>query len=120
MTLGGSDEVNTNHIYGSYGIYEGKDRLRAKGLQLPKDMQAVYLANHTRAILDLLYRSLTRHSKVYNLTGASTDWLDTYDQGVILLEQAVLLAPQVSRTAQDELKKWVDGERWALAEEFRL
>lgn len=43
-----------------WGVYEGKDRLLAMGLAVPSEVREVYLANHTRAILDLLYRSLTR------------------------------------------------------------
>ena len=44
-------------------------------------------------ILDLLFRSLHRWGRVLNLTGATTDWLDTREQGERLLEQATLLEP---------------------------
>lgn len=109
VTLGGSTEIDTSPIYGSYGIYQGRQRLESMGLVLPQTGE-VYLANHTRAILDLLYRSLTRWGRILNLTGASTDWLDTYDQGVFLLEQAARLAPHFPHTAQDELRRWVNNE----------
>lgn len=111
VTLGGSSaEVDTAPIYGGWGVYEGKDRLLAMGLAVPSETREVYLANHTRAILDLLYRSLTRWGRVLNLTGAATDWLDTYEQGVFLLEQAEHMAPHFPEAAQDELRRWIGGE----------
>lgn len=110
VTLGGSTEIDTTPIYSGWGVYEGKDRLLAMGLAVPSEAHEVYLANHTRAILDLLYRSLTRWGRVLNLTGAATDWLDTYEQGVFLLEQAEQLAPHFSEAAQDELRRWIEGE----------
>ena len=110
VTLGGSAEVDTTPIYGGWGVYEGKDRLQAMGLAVPSEVREVYLANHTRAILDLLYRSLTRWGRVLNLTGAATDWLDTYEQGVFLLEQAEYLAPHFPEAVQDELRRWIEEE----------
>ena len=91
VTLAGMGDIETSPIYGGLGIYEGKDRLVAQGLDIPASMQRVYIANHSRAILDLLYRSLNRWGRVLNLTGATTDWLDTREQGERLLEQATLL-----------------------------
>ncbi|MDR0178041.1 hypothetical protein [Actinomyces oris] len=35
VMLGGTAEVDTNHIYADLGIYEGRDSLLAKGLELP-------------------------------------------------------------------------------------
>jgi len=79
-------------------------------LAVPPEAREVYLANHTRAILDLLYRSLTRWGRVLNLTGATTDWLETYEQGVFLPEQAEHLEPRFPETTQDELRRWIEGE----------
>ena len=42
--------------------------------------------------------------------GAATDWLDTYEQGVFLLEQAEYLAPHFPEAAQDELRRWIEEE----------
>ena len=70
VTLGGSDELDTNAIYGDLGVYEGRERLLAKGLNIAPEIREVYVANHYRAILDLLYESLTHYGRVYNLTGA--------------------------------------------------
>ena len=60
VTLAGMGDIDTSPIYGDLGIYEGRDRLVAQGLDIPIGMQRVYIANHSRAILDLLYRFLHR------------------------------------------------------------
>ena len=78
---GDTEEINTVPIYGSLGIYEGLGNLLQRGLELPDGMTEAYVANHTRAILDMLYGTLHRHGKIYNLIGAATDWLDTLEQG---------------------------------------
>ena len=64
--------------------------------------------------MDLLYRSLHRWGRVLNLTGATTDWLDTREQGEQLLDQATLLEPAFYPTAQDELRRWIADEARAL------
>lgn len=107
-------DIETTSIYGDLGIYEGRDRLVAQGLDIPAGMQRVYIANHSRAILDLLYRSLQRRGRVLNLTGATTDWLDTREQGERLLEHATMLEPSFHPAAQDELRRWVADEASAL------
>lgn len=110
VTLAGMGDIETTSIYGDLGIYEDKDRLVAQGLDIPASMQRVYIANHSRAILDLLYRSLHRWGRVLNLTGATTDWLYTEEQGEQLLEQATMLEPAFHPAAQDELRRWIADE----------
>lgn len=107
-------DIATTPIYGDLGVYEGRDRLAAQGLDVPAGMRQVYIANHSRAILDLLYRSLHRWGRVLNLTGATTDWLDTKEQGEQLLKQATMLEASFHPAAQDELRRWVADEASAL------
>ena len=80
---------------------------------MPSEAREVYLTNHTRAILDLW--SLTRWGRVLNLTGATTDWLDTKEQGEQLLEQATMLEPAFHPAAQDELRRWIAYEARMLS-----
>ena len=54
VTLAGMGDIDTSPIYGDLGIYEGRDRLVAQGLDIPIGMQQVYIANHSRAIEQLL------------------------------------------------------------------
>jgi len=101
---------NTNSIFGNYGIYEGKDRLLRKGLTVSDDIAEVYLANHFRAILDLLWHSLRKYEVVLNLTGATDDWLDTPEQKELLLSKALLLSGVFTGRAKRSLDAWIEKE----------
>lgn len=115
---GDTEEINTVPIYGSLGIYEGLGNLLQRGLELPDGMTEAYVANHTRAILDMLYGTLHRHGKIYNLIGAATDWLDTLEQGAFLLDQAELLLLHFPGRPGQELQTWIDGEWKQVREDF--
>ena len=65
---------NTNALFGNYGIHECSDSLRCRGISLPEGTR-VYSANHYRAILDMLARSVSKGQVHRHLT--ISDWLDT-------------------------------------------
>lgn len=65
---------NTNALFGEYGIHECSYILRSRGVFIPEGVQ-VFSANHYRAILDMLYRSVSSGSIPEHL--AIGDWLDT-------------------------------------------
>jgi hypothetical protein len=65
---------------------------------------------HWRDRLDMLFRSLTQYGRVYNLNGATVDWLDTPEQQHYLLEQATRMAPHLTEPAQATLTAWMEGE----------
>lgn len=100
---------DTNAIYGDMGVYEGKDRL--SGLEIDPNIQEVWIADHFRAILDMLYRSLKRYDQVHGLRGATEDWLDTPEQKEFLLAQAARLSDWLTPAQQAALKTWIDYER---------
>lgn len=114
VTLAGSPEIDTVPIYGHLGVYEGRQQLTTQGLTINPAITEVYLADHTRAILDLLYQSLARTGHVYNLTGATTDWLETHQRGQLVLQQAARMAPRFPEAAQAELQRWISSERQQL------
>ena len=59
LTLAGEGlEWNTNALFGEYGIHECSDILRGRRISIPDGVQ-VFSANHYRAILDMLYRSVS-------------------------------------------------------------
>lgn len=112
LQLAGDGQVlDTNHIYGSYGIYECGSAMRERGLQIPLEMTAVYAANHNRAILDMVYRSLLVHHKVLGLVGAAEAWLDTQEQKLFLLEKAAEMLSFVGEREREALRCWIDKER---------
>jgi len=100
---------DTNPIYGDMGVYEGKDRLAS--LEIDPAIHEVWIADHFRAILDMLYRSLKRYDAVYNLNGATEDWLDTPEQKDFVLTQAMRLSNSLTPKQQAALAAWIDYER---------
>ncbi|BDF98660.1 hypothetical protein AoKodu_09610 [Actinomyces oris K20] len=48
---------------------------------------------------------------MYNLTDATTDWLETYQRGQLVLEQAARMAPRFPEPAQAELQRWISSEQ---------
>ena len=111
ILCGGTDEVNTNHIYGDLGVYEGRANVAKKGLVFPAEMTEIYVANHFRAILDMVYRSLQEFDKIYNLHGATVDWLDTLEQQHYVLDLAAQMTPYLSEAQQVQLNNWIESER---------
>lgn len=112
LQLAGEAQVlNTNHIYGEYGIYECSEGMRKLGLYIPEEIAVVYAANHYRAILDLLYDSLRTHQQVIGLTGTTEEWLDTPEQKVLVLEKAAQMLPFLSEPESEELRRWIEKER---------
>lgn len=112
VTLAGDGtEIDTNPIWGNFGVYEGKSKLIQSGLIVGADIERVYIANHFRAILDLLYYSLKKYGEVHNLSGAANDWLDTQKQKELLLGKAEQLSDIFDGKSLVALLNWVDGER---------
>ena len=103
--------MNINRIYEQYGVYECSKAMREVGLDIPEGMAHVYAANHFRAILDMLYRSLIRHHKVIALAGATEDWLDSQEQKEFLLEKAAEMLPFLDKGQKANLRKWINQER---------
>lgn len=56
----GKEVPDTSEILGSYGIRECSDVLRRFGVPV-EEGKKVYAANHIRAILDLVLRSIQKH-----------------------------------------------------------
>lgn len=111
LMLGGTDEIDTNHIYGDLGVYEGRERLLRKRLSVAPSITEVFIANHYRAILDMVFHSLTRYGRIYNLNGATVDWLDTKEQQRYVLKHAALMAPHLSEPTRARLAAWIESER---------
>jgi hypothetical protein len=106
---GDGETVNTNHIYGQYGIYECSSVLRKYGLSF--NGEKAYAANHFRAILDMLYKSLKKHGEIVALKGATEDWFDSDEQKRLLLDKAEEMIPHLSEREQLELRNWIEIER---------
>lgn len=106
---GKGEEIDTNFIFGNYGIYLCNDALKKRGL-VANGVRS-YAANHFRAILDLLYREIKEGRYPYYLFGASEDFLDTEEEKRILLEKTLIMLPFLSSEKQKILSEWVSKER---------
>jgi hypothetical protein len=112
MTLAGpGQEINTASFWSDFGIYEGRERLRKMRLPLPRNVKNIYIANHYRAILDLIYHSLVRYEDILALNGATWDWLSNENQREFLFSKVVFLFPALSTKAKRNLLKWMNYER---------
>lgn len=110
LLAGDGETLNTNHIYGSYGIYECTDAMKRCGLNVPEGTEN-YAANHFRAILDMVYNTLKKHSRVVGLQCSTDEWLDTQAQKKELLTQALKMKPFLTAQEQVELDKWIEYEK---------
>lgn len=110
LLAGEGETVNTNHIYGTYGIHECSAALINRGITLPDGMTQVWSANHFRAVLDMAYESLTLHGKVMRLTGAAEDYFDTEAQKRELLTKSLEMLPLLTQEQGEALKSWIKKE----------
>jgi hypothetical protein len=108
---GHEPDSDTNQIYGGMGVYEGRSRIVAMGLDVSPSIHEIWIANHFRAILDMVHRSLRRYGAVYNLNGATEDWLDTAEQKNFVLAQAARMADSLTPGQRAALLAWIDYER---------
>lgn len=110
LLAGDGEALNTNHIFGSYGIHECSAALVRRGITLPEGMTQVWSANHFRAVLDMAYESLTQHGKVMRLIGAAEDYFDTAEQKRELLTKALDMLPYLTEQQGAALQKWIKRE----------
>ena len=109
FVAGVNGRVDTRHIYGCYGVYECSSALRRRGLRFDVS-SAYYAANHTRAILDLIYYYLLRHLDLSHFRGASTDYLDTEKQEEELLRMASKMLTELDAQQKFYLEDWIAKE----------
>ena len=111
VTLGGG-EYSTNHLFGSWGVTEGRERLESVGLAVPDEMRNVYVANHMRAIADLVYESVRKYGTVRRLQGATRDWLDTNEQRDTVFAMARRIAADSASDAEvvEAIEQWIADE----------
>ncbi len=97
-------EWNTNALFGEYGIHECSDILRSRGISIPDGVQ-VFSANHYRAILDMLYRSVSSGHIPQHL--AIGDWLDTEEHKSVLFSLLDQFSHRFSPTEQRLIDSWI-------------
>lgn len=100
-------EWDTNSVFGDYGIHECSEELRRRGIIIPEGTR-VYSANHFRAILDMLYRSVSsgripRHLEIEG-------WLDSDEQKKTLFELLNRFLPKFSYSEKELVFSWIRSQ----------
>jgi hypothetical protein len=103
---GEGTDTNTNPIYGYYGVANREERLRKLGLPVQK----VYIANHTRAILDLVYEYLTKFRMIGYAKGCVEDIFFNKDHAIQLFKQLVKMRAYPDEDRRDILDDWLARE----------
>lgn len=112
----GSEFVNTNPIYGNYGIHECSEELKERGVKnVP---EKVYSANHYRATLDLLYKKLQKNLLIEPYPIWVKDWFGREEQCLFLFEKALDMMPFLNAQQQESLSRWLTHQRRDIEEEF--
>jgi hypothetical protein len=98
-------EFNTNMILGDYGIYEGKNMLIEKK-NIKTDVEYLYIANHIRAVLDLLYYYLSEHKVVWEVGEAAKDFIRDKNKIIEMLKLSKKLELYLNNEKLDQYKRW--------------
>ncbi|MCL2311245.1 MAG: hypothetical protein FWC41_04465 [Firmicutes bacterium] len=108
ITVAGINTESTGFIYNGYGVCEGKKHLLNVGLIV--DKPNVYVANHCRAILDMVYDCLYKYNAIYNLTGALDDWFDKETDIQEFISRCSEMKNFVDEEKKNKLEKWLASE----------
>lgn len=115
IALGGQGCYNTNPVYGAMGVKEARASVVGIGLFVSPAITEVYVADHTRAILDLLFCEITSYGHPTSTIQSAWDWLDTKEQTDNLLAQALKLEDLFTNAEEvRQLHTWISGERAIL------
>jgi hypothetical protein len=115
---------NTLHIYGKWGIHDDyADILSDAGFD--HNFEKVYVADHYRAICDLVYAEISTtkinvlNTNEYIHTYFVTNWVVAeniieIDKCFYLLDEINLIAPYLPKNRVAYLKKWIEFEKQAI------
>ena len=96
----------TNPIYGYYGVANREERLNKLGLKIKK----VYVANHHRAILDLVFDSLTRYNRIGYAKGCVRDFFFDSKNAQQLFNQLIQMVNYLDEDNKEVLNEWLSRE----------
>jgi hypothetical protein len=108
IKIAGIDTKDTNFIYSNYGIFEGKESLLK--IRLTVERPYVYVANHCRAVLDMVYDCLNKYNAIYNLTGALDDWFDRDEDKLKVIEKCSIMKNFLDDRKASVLENWLKKE----------
>jgi hypothetical protein len=115
-TYGSGSLTDTNPFYGYYGIADRSAELRKIGI----NAKVVFMANHHRAILDLVYESLIRHEQIGYAKGCVGDYFFDKKDIFELFYQLILMLEILDEDRREILDEWLSREFRSLYKDRRL
>ena len=107
-TAGSITGLNTNDIWGDYGIYDGKEELQNIGLKI--EYNPVYIADHNRAILDMLYDYVVNVGIIFEIDNASNEFLGDRENINEMLKMSKLIEKYLNEKQLYIYNMWYDNE----------
>jgi len=92
-----------------FGIYEGKKDLLDLGVKTSLDK--IYIANHQRAILDMLYDYLTEVGIIAEIDNASFEYLKNKKSAVEMLNKSELILKYLNKEQITVYYEWLKKEK---------
>tara|TARA_R110000822_G_scaffold46446_3_gene123521 strand:+ start:2048 stop:2482 length:435 start_codon:yes stop_codon:yes gene_type:complete len=99
---GNGAAINTNHLFGSTGIQEVSKIL--ENLNLSFEGQEAYAASHSRAIADLMFDCISKHTHTSFIV--LDDWLTDSDDIKSLRAFIDILSANITTKQNELLNSW--------------
>jgi hypothetical protein len=105
---GEGHEINTFEVWGDWGIFNDKKSFEEMGIKVSID--AAWMANYYRAILDLLFDRFIRLEDALGLYCCTEDHFDTEQQKLLIIEKLRLASPWFTKKARLNMEKFIEHE----------
>jgi hypothetical protein len=116
-TGGKKGDIDTTLIWQDYGIYEAKKEITKKHIKT--GLGKVYIANHIRAILDMLYDMIHTVGIISEIDNASMDYLGGSTSRDELLMRSKLMEKCLNWEELEVYKEWYEHEKTVFLGESR-
>jgi len=101
-------DLNTNEIWGNYGIYEGKVYLKNIGIKT--QLKNIYIANHIRAVLDMLYDYIVNVGIIFEIDDASNEYIVDKKSINEMLNKSRLIVKYLNDNQLKIFDEWYNSE----------
>lgn len=103
---GNQHEINTNHIYGYYGVADRSKLLEKLGVR----RNHIFVADHHRAVIDLVYESLTKYNMIGYAKGCVEDYFFEEFHKLELFKQLTIMINHLEEDKGEILNEWLSRE----------
>jgi len=105
---GSVTDLNTNNIWGDYGVYDGREELQNIGIKIMYN--SVYIANHNRAILDMLYDYVVNVGIIFEIDNASNEYLGDRENIIEMLKMSKMIVKYLNEKQLHIFNMWYNNE----------